>query len=574
MSQPDGTSPTTDFSQGDPAAPAPNDGRRPMEGLTLGDFRIGRPLGKGGMGEVYAAHQISLNREVALKVLRKDLLTNPTYLARFEAEAHAAAKLNHPHIVHIYALGNVEGIRFIAMEYVAGTNLREYLLRKGPPDLALALSIMRQSGAAVGAAGEVGLVHRDIKPENLLLTKKGQVKVADFGLSRNLDDDTHHVTQPGVTMGTPLYMSPEQARGRALDHRSDLYSLGVTFYHMLSGSPPFRAETALALAMKHVSDTPIDLSVHRPDLPIDLTRLVMKLMAKSPDHRYQSAAEMLRDLTRIRETIAVASMTNIPATPGTGSNPSVPITNPAPAAEAPGPAAEAPPRPPFRLPIARPGKKALALASALGLLAGAGAGWLARPRDLLSAKAGTQGPAHPAGWLAPGWRDVPRRGNALAQYRHAQLLPTAGERMPAWVAVPGFFPNDESLAYRSYGQVARELFRARDRDRLVGLAAILDNLPARSRGQAQALARVMRLGVLALDGDAEKVLGELSAGGPGGLGGLDDPGLADFALEIVLRLGRDEARLKLSPAASARLRDARDRLARHLVELRKKDAQG
>ena len=126
---------------------------------------------------------------------------------------------------------------------------------------------MRQAGAAVGAAGEVGLVHRDIKPENLLLTKKGQVKVADFGLCRDLDSDRHHVTQPGVTMGTPLYMSPEQARGQAMDHRSDLYSLGVTYYHMLAGHPPFRAETALALAMKHVVDTPVDLSVHRPDLP-------------------------------------------------------------------------------------------------------------------------------------------------------------------------------------------------------------------------------------------------------------------------------------------------------------------
>src|SRR3954447_12375117 len=281
MSQPDRLSSSTDTPPGwGDTEPAPR--ARDLTRVTLGDFQIDRLLGRGGMGEVYLARQVSLNREVALKVLRPDLLDNTTYLSRFEAEAWAAAKLNHPNIVHIYFLGEAEGLRFIAMEYVQGTNLREYILRKGPPDLPQALSIMRQAAAAVGAAGEVGLVHRDIKPENLLLTRKGQVKVADFGLCRDLDDDRHHVPQSGVTMGTPLYMSPEQARGQAMDHRSDLYSLGVTYYHMLAGQPPFRAETALALAMKHVGDIPIDLSVHRPDLPPDLVRLVMKLMAKSP----------------------------------------------------------------------------------------------------------------------------------------------------------------------------------------------------------------------------------------------------------------------------------------------------
>src|SRR5581483_4570706 len=175
--------------------------------------------------------------------------------------------------------------------------------RKGVPDLPLALAIMRQAGLAVGAAGEVGLIHRDIKPENLLLTKKGQVKVADFGLCRGPDADKLHLTQPGVTLGTPMYMSPEQVQGYALDHRSDLYSLGVTFYHMLAGFPPFHAESPVALALKHVREAPISLAVHRPDLPRDLVDLVMKLMAKDPADRYQSAAEMLRDLARVKEKI-------------------------------------------------------------------------------------------------------------------------------------------------------------------------------------------------------------------------------------------------------------------------------
>ncbi len=397
MSQSDRSSASTDtpLSWGE-ASPAPR--ARDLTGTNLGDFQVDRLLGRGGMGEVYLARQISLNREVALKVLRPDL-TNPTYLSRFEAEAWAAAKLNHPNIVHIYTLGIFEGLRFIAMEYVQGTNLREYLLRKGSPDLPQALSIMRQAGAAVGAAGEVGLVHRDIKPENLLLTKKGQVKVADFGLCRDLDSDRHHVTQPGVTMGTPLYMSPEQARGHAMDHRSDLYSLGVTYYHMLAGHPPFRAETALALAMKHVADTPVNLSVHRPDLPPDLCQLVMKLMAKSPADRYQSAAEMLRELAKIRESLQVSALTAASALPG-GPSPRDALTLIDTSAK-PKPAVKSEPLlgEPIRL-FARPSPGTIAAASAVGLLLGAFAGWMARPVDLIGPDPSAH-PAPPALWLAP-----------------------------------------------------------------------------------------------------------------------------------------------------------------------------
>ena len=279
---------------------------RDLTGATLGDFQVKRLLGRGGMGEVYLATQISLNRSVALKVLHPRLLSKPAYLMRFEAEATAVAKLNHPNIVHVYTLGYVDQVRFIAMEYVEGTNLREYINRKGALDLPLAMSIMRQAGQAIGAAGEVGLVHRDIKPENILLTRKGRVKVADFGLCRDLGSDRLHVTQPGTTMGTPLYMSPEQAQGRTLDHRSDLYSLGVTFYHMLTGEPPFRADSAVALAMKHVNEPPLGLRVRRPEIPVELERLVLKLMAKSPAQRYQSAAEMLADLTRVRGSLQTA----------------------------------------------------------------------------------------------------------------------------------------------------------------------------------------------------------------------------------------------------------------------------
>lgn len=276
---------------------------RDLTGITLGDFQVQRMLGRGGMGEVYLARQISLNRQVALKVLRPDLLTKETYLRRFEAEATAVAKLNHPNIVHIYTLGDVDGCRFIAMEYVQGTNLRDYLTKKGALDYPLAFSIMKQAGVAVEAAGEIGLVHRDIKPENILLTKKGQVKIADFGLCRDLDAGQVHLTQPGVTMGTPLYMSPEQAQGHLSDHRSDLYSLGVTFYHMLAGQPPFRGDSPVAIALKHLKDTPVSVAIHRPDIRPELDRLVLKLMEKNPEDRYQSAAEMLRDLAKAKEAL-------------------------------------------------------------------------------------------------------------------------------------------------------------------------------------------------------------------------------------------------------------------------------
>ena len=170
-----------------PPTPPPPGGEDPagpsLIGKTVGDFRVLRRLGQGGMGQVYLAEQVSLKREVALKVLRRDLARNETSLARFKAEAEAVARATHANIVQVYYIGTVDGLPFMALEYVEGKNLREYLAKKGPPDLPLALSIMRQVAAALVRAGELGIVHRDIKPDNILLTRKGEVKVADFGLS-------------------------------------------------------------------------------------------------------------------------------------------------------------------------------------------------------------------------------------------------------------------------------------------------------------------------------------------------------------------------------------------------------
>ncbi|QEL16150.1 serine/threonine-protein kinase [Limnoglobus roseus] len=283
----------------DPTPDPPPD----LTGKTLGDFYVQRKLGQGGMGQVYLARQLSLKREVALKLLNTHLAQNETALKRFQAEAEAIAQISHPNIVQVFAIGENDGLRYMALEYVRGLNLRDYLERKGPPELTIALSILRQVAAALQRASELGIVHRDIKPENILLTRKVEVKVADFGLSRLTQGEQLplNLTQSGVTVGTPLYMSPEQVRGQATDHRSDIYSLGVTAYHLLAGEPPFTGANAIDVAMKHVNEEPPPLNAVRPDLPADLCALVHKMMAKRPTDRYQSAKEILRDVAKLRE---------------------------------------------------------------------------------------------------------------------------------------------------------------------------------------------------------------------------------------------------------------------------------
>lgn len=284
-----------------PALPVDSPGAD-LTGRTLGEFEILRKIGAGGMGQVYLARQLSLKRQVALKLLRKDLAGNATAMLRFQAEAEAVATLNHPNIVQVYGAGECDGLRYMALEYVEGRNLREHLARKGPPELPIALSIFRQVALALQKAHEGGLVHRDIKPENILVTRKVEVKVTDFGLSRFFTGgESVHLTQSGVTLGTPLYLSPEQAQGQEVDHRSDLYSLGVTSYHLLCGEPPFRGATALEVALKHLTDVPRPLGELRPDLPADLCALVHRLMAKKPGDRPQSARELLRELARLKD---------------------------------------------------------------------------------------------------------------------------------------------------------------------------------------------------------------------------------------------------------------------------------
>ncbi len=272
-----------------------------LSGRRLGDYRLLRRLGRGAMAEVYLAEQCSLGRQVAVKVLKPELANDQTYIQRFLREARAAAALVHANIVQIHEVGCIDGVHFIAQEYVQGLNLRQWITRNGALDLRMALVVMRQVAAALAKAAEHGTVHRDIKPENIMLTRSGEVKVADFGLARvPTQGDAVDLTQAGMTLGTPLYMSPEQVEGKPLDPRSDIYSLGVTCYHMLAGSPPFGGETALAVAVQHLKKSPDALENLRPDLPPGLCRIVHRMLAKAPEDRYPSARELLRGLRQVQ----------------------------------------------------------------------------------------------------------------------------------------------------------------------------------------------------------------------------------------------------------------------------------
>ena len=268
----------------------------------LGEFRLLRHLGSGGMADVYLAEQTSLNRNVAVKVMKPGLIatSGDVMLARFKPEAMMAAGLNHPNIVQVYTIGEHDGLHYIAQEYVQGKDLSTILKTKGVPDIGSCLHLIRKVASALKASGQAGIVHRDIKPENILVTAKGEVKVADFGLAQLHDNpDAGSITREGMTLGTPLYMSPEQVNGRELDPRSDIYSFGVTCYQILCGKTPFSGTSAMAIAVQHLNTAPPQLHDQNPKLPETMCRLVHRMMAKRRSLRYQTAADVAADLSKL-----------------------------------------------------------------------------------------------------------------------------------------------------------------------------------------------------------------------------------------------------------------------------------
>lgn len=262
-----------------------------------------RLLGSGAMADVYLAEQVSLGRQVALKVLRPETLRHPAAVERFEREARSAAALVHGHIVQIHEVACIDGVHLLAEEYVAGPSLRQWLTDRGPLDARQAVTVLRHVGAALGRAAEQGIVHRDIKPDNLLVSPAGDVKVADFGLARSVGEDVA-LTQDGMTLGTPLYMSPEQGQGSAVDVRSDLYSLGASVYHLLAGRPPFNAATAIGVVMAHVQEPLPPLASLRPDLPAAICGIVERLLEKRPEDRFPTPPDLLAALDGVTAEVS------------------------------------------------------------------------------------------------------------------------------------------------------------------------------------------------------------------------------------------------------------------------------
>jgi beta-lactam-binding protein with PASTA domain/tRNA A-37 threonylcarbamoyl transferase component Bud32 len=276
-----------------------------------GRYRIVRKLGSGGMANVYLAEDQELGRRVAIKILNDKHANDEQFIERFRREAKHAAGLSHPNIVSIYDRGEAEGTYYIAMEYLEGRSLKELIHSRGPAPVSLAIEYARQILAALRVSHRTGVIHRDIKPHNVLVDGEGRLKVTDFGIARA---GPSQMTEAGSIVGTAQYLSPEQAQGAPVHESSDLYSVGVVLYELLTGEVPFTGESPVEIAMKHLSKVPEPPSALRPETPRDLDLIVTRALAKDPADRYQSADEMDADLARVARGLAVSPETEETAT--------------------------------------------------------------------------------------------------------------------------------------------------------------------------------------------------------------------------------------------------------------------
>jgi len=270
----------------------------PITKLADGRYTVGQMIGTGGMADVYLGLDTRLNREVAIKVLRRDLAKDPAFVARFRKEALAAGGLNHPGIVAVYDSGEENNSPYIVMELVSGQTLRQKL-QAGQLPLSTSLEIIKGILQALDYSHNKGIIHRDIKPSNIMITDSGDIKVMDFGIARATDDIGATLTNTWNVVGTAQYLSPEQATGEMADGRSDLYSLGCLMYELLTGRPPFTGDTPVSVAYQHVSSPLTPASQINPTLDLNLDRMLEVVLAKDPNNRYQDAIAMLEDLEHV-----------------------------------------------------------------------------------------------------------------------------------------------------------------------------------------------------------------------------------------------------------------------------------
>jgi serine/threonine-protein kinase len=266
--------------------------------LFAGRYDIESELGAGGMGIVYKAYDRTLDDAVAIKVLRGDALAQDATLGdRFKQEIRLARKITHKNILRTHDFGEVDGLRYLSMEYVRGITLKHLLSQNRLLPTAAGLRIARQICSGLAAAHAAGVIHRDIKPQNILIEPNGGVKIMDFGIARLSEDKG--MTATGVVVGTPDYISPEQARGVALDQRTDVYSAGIVFYEIFSGTLPFEGESSLAVVLKHIQEAPPPIESKNAAIDPKIARIIMKSIEKDPDRRYQSMNEVARDLAEV-----------------------------------------------------------------------------------------------------------------------------------------------------------------------------------------------------------------------------------------------------------------------------------
>jgi serine/threonine-protein kinase len=290
----------------------------------VGPYEIRETIGHGGMAAVYKAYQPRLDRIVAIKVISSHLASEPEFSKRFEQEAQTVAKLNHPNIVVVHDYGDENGIPYLVMEYIDGVSLADLMEEGIPPDQVL--DLMTQVAAGLDYAHSKGVVHRDIKPQNVMVTRDGRAVLADFGLARMMES-AQRLTMSGGIVGTPEYMSPEQAAGRNVDHRTDIYALGVILYEIVAGLRPFTAETPLGVLMKHIQERPPSVRALRPDLPSGIEAVIEKALAKKPDDRFQKASDLVR---AYRDVLSLANLA-----PAAGGPTVMPFEQRGPAAQSP-----------------------------------------------------------------------------------------------------------------------------------------------------------------------------------------------------------------------------------------------